>query len=65
MAKLTNGLDDEKNHPQSIAKQPSTRNLIPDLTKLFGGIIMTKPNVELTGAARLYRAASSDRRERG
>jgi len=23
------------------------------------------PNVELTGAARLYRAASSDRRERG
>ena len=24
-----------------------------------------KPNVELTGAARLYRAASSDRRERG
>jgi hypothetical protein len=27
--------------------------------------IEVKPNVELTGAARLYRAASSDRRERG
>ena len=34
----------------------------------FGGIhdVATKtPNVELTGAARFYRAASSDRRERG
>ncbi|UCV14829.1 hypothetical protein [Quatrionicoccus australiensis] len=44
MAKLTNGLDDEKNHPQRIAKQPSARNLIPDLIKFSGGIIMTKPN---------------------
>ncbi|MBU0753269.1 MAG: hypothetical protein KJ787_03060 [Gammaproteobacteria bacterium] len=26
---------------------------------------LLRPNVELTGAARLYRAASSDRRERG
>ena len=26
---------------------------------------MVTPNVEVTGAARLYRAASSDRRERG
>ncbi len=26
---------------------------------------MDTPNVELTGAARLYRAASSDQRERG
>jgi len=26
---------------------------------------MKTPNVEVTGAARLYRAASSDRRERG
>ena len=29
----------------------------------FGHLVW--PNVELTGAARLYRAASSDRRERG
>ena len=29
------------------------------------GLRTEKPNVELTGAARLYRAASSDRRERG
>ncbi|MBK6553084.1 MAG: hypothetical protein IPP18_15275 [Rhodocyclaceae bacterium] len=30
------------------------------------GLSLAKPsNVELTGAARLYRAASSDRRERG
>jgi hypothetical protein len=27
--------------------------------------MLLSPNVELTGAARLYRAASSDRRERG
>jgi hypothetical protein len=29
------------------------------------GDVVYCPNVELTGAARLYRAASSDRRERG
>ncbi|WP_232322160.1 hypothetical protein, partial [Methylomonas lenta] len=28
-------------------------------------IVLMMPNVELTGAARLYRAASSDQRERG
>jgi len=36
---------------------------VAELTE-FGRAQMT-PNVELTGAARLYRAASSDRRERG
>ena len=32
---------------------------------LEGRLRFMRPNVEVTGAARLYRAASSDRRERG
>ena len=51
-----------------LAMQSSTalslQCLSNDSTK-NSGVIFLRHNVELTGAARPYRAASSDRRERG
>jgi hypothetical protein len=57
------------------AMHDGTRSFVPwdgEFESLYapGGILAeasgdVTPNVELTGAARLYRAASSDQRERG
>lgn len=57
--------------PTSTLQQPLGSDAVADgqslraLFLLCSRGVLKKPNVELTGAARLYRAASSDRRERG
>jgi len=64
LAALHTHRDDASSNRARIARttQGSRQLLLSGMTL---GYSYKRPNVEMTGAARLYRAASSDRRERG